>query len=460
MDSILLARHVETEKNIHDIHGASALDVITARGRHQADRLAATIRRQAPEVIGVVATATPQATTSAKLIAALLGLPYEGELALAPVDLGIASGRSATELRETSPSAHRMLDLFRARVTSGVDLHLPGAETAVQIETRLTAWWAAEGRVRCPGRLVVGSNSTVLMIAHLLDGVMPTDARYRYLAVPNGSARRWHRYGVGDGWSAESFPVRSWPDIDVSRVAGSDGEVAVTRHYPSWAPRRHMIVIVPGYFGSSRHGPYGLYNRLARSWAWHGFETVTIDPLGSGDSTPVFRDFASEVRSVEIVCGWLRREREAPLLLVGHSMGGATALRARDRAGHMDWTVWCLAPLCRMVDLARTFLDAQQLDSLRTTGRTFRHGLELRKDLIDESGAAWNAYCRDADAVWVAAADQYTADMDLAPIPNDRVHHIVGADHNFSTNESLPRLMESTTTLLNRLEEPTLGMAA
>ena len=141
-------------------------------------------------------------------------------------------------------------------------------------------------------------------------------------------------------------------------------------------------------------------------------------------------------------------------------MGGATALQARDRAGRTDWTVWCLAPLCRMVDLARTFLDPQQLDSLRTTGRTLRHGLELRKDLIDESGAAWDAYCKDADAVWVAAADQYTTGMDLAPIPNDRVHRIAGADHNFSTDESLPLLLESTTTLLNRLEEPALGRAA
>ncbi|MFG1779956.1 alpha/beta fold hydrolase [Micromonospora sp. NPDC049048] len=446
---IVLARHVETEKNLRDIHGTSDLATPTAQGQQQAVRLARAIRADAGGVTAVVATPTAQAVASAHLIAAELGVPYEGEISLPAIDLGVAAGLSTAQLRNTHPEAHRSLDRFRARAISAADLVIPGGETACDLERRLVAWWQQGGLDRCRNRLVVGSNSTVLMLAHLLNGILPTDSRYRYLATPNGTARMWH--GDGDAWSAvPAFPRDSWPDVDQLRITSPDGAVAVTRHAPSWAPSRRSIIVVPGYFGSSRHGPYGLYNRLARHWAWQGFETLTIDPLGSGDSTPVYRDFTSEVRSVEIVAEWAS-PHSSSLLLVGHSMGGATALRARERAGGQNWLVWCLAPLCRLVDLARVFLPEWQLDELARTGRTFRHGLELRREMIDESGAAWEALSTGVDRVWLAGDDQYTAGMDLTPIPPERRQVIEGADHNFSTNGCLPRLLESTGAALSDL---------
>ncbi|MGC4857152.1 alpha/beta fold hydrolase [Micromonospora sp. DT4] len=447
MAVIVLARHLETEKNLLDIHGTSELESITAHGHEQAVRLTDTIRASTAPLTAVVATPTPQAVASARLLAAALDLPYEGELALSAVGLGAAAGLSTAELRRVEPEAHQSLDLFRARVISAAELRIPGCETAGEIERRLVAWWRAEGRERCRNRLVVGSSSTVLMITHLLNGVLPTDSRYRYLATPNGTARMWR--GETDEWTAmPAFPADSWPDVEQLRLPSPYGAVAVTRHAASWAASRRTIVVIPGYFGSSRHGPYGLYNRLARAWAWQGFETLTVDPLGSGDSTPVFRDFTSEVRSVEVVGEWAAR-RGSSVLLVGHSMGGATALRARDGAGANDWLVWCLAPLCRLVDLARVFLPATQIDELNRTGRTYRHGLELRRDMIDESGAAWDAHCKDVDGVWLAGADQYTAGMDLSAIPADRAHVVAGADHNFSTNDSLRRLLASTQAVLS-----------
>ncbi|WBB76682.1 alpha/beta fold hydrolase [Micromonospora sp. WMMD1128] len=452
MAVIVLARHVETEKNLRDIHGPSDLASVTARGQEQVTRLARAIQAAAVGVTAVVATPTAQAVVSAQLLAGQLGVRYEGELDLPAIDLGVAAGRSTAELRTAHPRAHRSLDRFRTRVISAVDLDIPEAETARDLERRLVAWWRKDGRDRCPNRLVVGSSSTVLMLAHLLNGVLPSDARYRYLATPNGSARVWR--GEGDAWSATpAFPRGSWPDIDQLRIASPDGAVAVTRHVPSWAASRRTIVVIPGYFGSSRHGPYGLYNRLAHEWAWQGFETLTIDPLGSGDSTPVFRDFTSEVRSVEIVAEWAAR-RSSSLLLVGHSMGGATALRARDRAGDQDWPVWCLAPLCRLVDLARVFLPERQLDELEHTGRTFRHGLELRRDMIDEAGAAWDALSENVGRVWLAGNDRYTAGMDLTPIPPDLQVTIEGADHNFSTNGCFPRLLASTSAALADMVGP------
>ncbi|MBX7266932.1 alpha/beta fold hydrolase [Micromonospora sp. Llam7] len=452
MATIVLARHVETEKNLRDIHGASGLASVTLRGQDQVAHLARTLRSRAVTLTAVVATPTPQAVSSARLIAGELQLPYEGELGLPAVHLGVAAGLSTAELRSAHPQAHRSIDLFRARVISAAELEIPASEAAKDLEKRLVGWWRTEGRKRCRDRLVVGSNSTVLMISHLLNGVLPTDSRYRYLATPNGTARMWRE--EADGWRAvPAFPQQSWPDVEQLRISSPDGAVAVTRHVPSWAASRRTVILIPGYFGSSRHGPYGLYNRLARAWSWQGFETLTVDPLGSGDSTPVFRDFTSEVRSIEIVSEWASRHGSS-LLLVGHSMGGATALRARDQAGAENWLVWCLAPLCRLVDLSRVFLRGRQLDELHRTGRTYRHGLELRRDMIDESGAAWDAHCKDVDGVWLGGADQYTAGMDLTAIPTARVRVIEGADHNFSTNDSPARLLASTGAALTALTGP------
>jgi broad specificity phosphatase PhoE/dienelactone hydrolase len=448
---IHLARHLETTKNVMDIHGRSALANITAKGYAQGRLLATTVKRRwAGALVGVLATQTPQAISSARMVARMLDVPYEGELDLAAVDLGIAAGRTAGELFELNPVAFRSLDLFRARVISAAQLTIPGAESAGNVQDRLLHWWAAEGRERCPGRLVVGSNSTILMLSHFLNGVLPLDHEYKFLGIPNGATRAW--YGSGDSWTpAPQFGSGSWPEVELAFLESKYGSVAITRHMPSWAPRDRAIVLVPGYFGSSRHGPYGLYSRLARAWAWAGYETLALDPLGSGDSSTVFRDFISEVHSVEVVCE-RALDRASSLLIVGHSMGGATALRAGEHLNVLDCRVWCFAPLCRLEDLSRTFLSERQRKELLRAGQTYRHGLELRRDMIDSAGAAWDECCRHVDGVWVADGDLYTRGMDLSPIPVDSIHHVAGADHNFSGDDGVPMLIDSTTAELAAIE--------
>lgn len=441
---IALARHVETAKNLANVHGRSSLTALTPKGEVQARRLSDQVTRQTGvRLDGVWATSTAQAVGSAKLVADLAGLPYLGELGLAPVDIGIAAGLSSDELRRAHPAAFRSLDLFRARAVSGSELTLPGAETAAVLASRLSRWWAAEGAAQCPNRLVVGSSSTVLMLAHHLNGVSPLMPGYRYLPTPNGSLRIWH--DEGDGWRAgQPFPRRLWPEVDIRHLRSANGSsVAISHHWPSWVAKDRAIVIVPGYFGSSRHGPYGLYSRLARTWAWAGHPSVTVDPLGSGDSSPVYRDFDSEVESIEVASRWMLRQSSS-LLLVGHSMGSATALEARARLPGIDCQVWCLAPLCRMTDLSRAFFDAQQLAELLRSGRTTRHGLELRQDMIDGAERAWEQEAHSADRIWLADADPYARDVDLPIHASDRIHVIAGADHNFSTNDSADSLTRST----------------
>ncbi|MFH8616933.1 alpha/beta fold hydrolase [Streptomyces sp. NPDC017979] len=439
---IILARHVETDKNVADVHGSSHLNEISPRGHKQLLRLA----QQLMSGIGnmptaVVATPSSQAITSAKLLAELLRIPYEGEMSLSPIDLGAAAGKSNWELRAAHPESFASIDLFRNRVISASELRILGAEEVASTESRLLRWWENEGRNRCPGKLVVGSNSTVLMISHFLNGILPTDMRYRYLGLPNGSFRIWR--GNGDQWTAApAFPEHTWPDVQITRLPSRSGSIAITRSRPSWVPRSRGIVVVPGYFGSSRHGPYGLYSRMARAWAWEGYETVCLDPLGSGDSTPTFRTFDTEVESVETVIRWLSN-RVGSLVVAGHSMGGATALQASSASRNVN-AVWCLAPLCRFEDLSGAFFSPAQVSEILIAGRTYRHGLELRMDFIDESGAAWERHNQNVQALWLAEEDPYAQGMGFPGISQERIHSVPGADHNFSTNGSALHLVEST----------------
>jgi broad specificity phosphatase PhoE len=445
-------RHLETEKNVHHIHGYSSRSAITESGQVQASRIANQITSGGIGKLRAVASVpTPQAIESAKLIAGISGLPYEGSIGLKAVDLGVASGYSNDELRAAHPDAFRALDLFRSRVISAADLRIPGCETSQQIERRLLEWWAAGGDARCIDRLVVCSNSTILILAHFLNGVLPTSPQYKFLATPNGTWSAWSE--AGEVWVAEKTRSRkgSWPDLQVTYLPCDLGRVAITRHFPSWVPQDTGVVVVPGYFGSSRHGPYGLYSRLAASWAYEGFETITLDPLGSGDSSPIFRNFESEIVSVVTATEELSR-RVSNIIIVGHSMGAATALAARERISSSSCKVWGLAPLCKFSDLADIFLTSQHQEELLRTGRTFRHGLELRKDIIEDSTDAWDRLHSSIDAVWIADADPYTSTVDLSAVAADRVSRIVGADHNFSNENGVKDLQYFTTRMLTSID--------
>jgi hypothetical protein len=225
------------------------------------------------------------------------------------------------------------------------------------------------------------------------------------------------------------------------------GPVAITRFFPGWESRDTSVVIVPGYFGRSRHGPYGLYSRLASQWALSGFESMTVDPLGSGDSAAITRTFDSEVLSVVTAVKHCLGISER-VVVVGHSMGAATALKARHEInadGRLD--VWCLAPLCTLEDLSRAFLSARSRDELLSDGWTSRHGLRLEQAVIDGATEAWRLLSR-AEAIVVAGADIYTAEQDLGPTGLARLFTIDDADHNFSADGNADRLVDIGLNLL------------
>ncbi len=75
-------------------------------------------------------------------------------------------------------------------------------------------------------------------------------------------------------------------------------------------------------------------SRIAGALAERGIATLRFDFTGLGQSEGEFANtnFSSNVEDLLAAIAWMRRERAAPSLLIGHSLGGAAVLVAAGRA--------------------------------------------------------------------------------------------------------------------------------
>jgi putative redox protein len=74
-------------------------------------------------------------------------------------------------------------------------------------------------------------------------------------------------------------------------------------------------------------------SRVSRALAARGISVLRFDFTGLGNSDGDFENttFSSNVDDLCAAAEWLKREYDAPELLVGHSLGGAAVLRAAAR---------------------------------------------------------------------------------------------------------------------------------
>lgn len=321
---ICLTRHFETEKNLQGIHGESALDALTPIGKKQALHAAQRLGSMRP-FSAVSYTPTPQAAESARELAGLLELPLEPPLSLSPSRLGAASGLSQEELRSKDPASAVSLELFRNRVIDATKLAVREAEPAVDLEERLATWWEGEGRRVCPNRVVVGSTSTILMLTHLLEGVLPTSGQYYNYGIPNGALRVWQ--GSSGRWTTSPPLLRSqWPRAEGACMGSARGQIQYTRFFPGWDPNGVCCILIPSHLANSRCGDSGFYTELARHLALLGCSVLTVDTVGCGESTPIARTLENDVLSVRtVINAVVARSEVKRIVAIGHCASGAAA---------------------------------------------------------------------------------------------------------------------------------------
>jgi broad specificity phosphatase PhoE len=430
---IFVVRHFETSKNTAGIHGLCEMKELTPLGHHQAKRIA-TVLRKYPDLKGITYFDRPQAKESALMLSQLSSLPIEKPLDLRAADMGIASGLTHKEFRKRDVRSAESLEAFRTRDIDATQVVVSNSESPLSIEKRLIEWWETEGKTRCVNRVIIGSNSTLLMLTNLLSGKLPLSGQYKCFGIPNGAFRLWWQDDK-KGWITEpSLEQSRWPELECRRIHTKKGSIQSTYYYAGWEIKNRACIIASGYFGNSRLGPYGLYVRLARELALHGVECLTFDYLGSGESSPVTRTFETDVFSLTTVIS--RIESTKSISIIGHSIGSSVVAEVCRR--NNKFSGFALAPI-HILD--EPFFSRDQFDILLHEGFVHRKGIEIELQYLRSAEEAWLKGHDCINGVVVADADPYTSNVNI-PYPESNVVHIQGADHNFSNGRSSNELIQ------------------
>ncbi len=105
----------------------------------------------------------------------------------------------------------------------------------------------------------------------------------------------------------------------------------------AWALFAHCFSCSKDVFAASR---------ISKRLAENGVGVLRFDFTGLGNSEGDFANsnFSSNVQDLVLAADWLRRERVAPSLLIGHSLGGAAVLVAADQIPEARAVVTLAAP--------------------------------------------------------------------------------------------------------------------
>ncbi len=439
--TILVARHAETTKNLLQAHGRSAACEITAGGSHEIDRLIAIARRYGTSCVSYAGT--PQAELTAQLLVARSQLKLGRCISLAPYNLGRVAGLTERQLVDAYPDASRSLENFRYRLASLDELQLPDGEDPKDLCERLREWANFE-LPELDGQIVIGSSSVITMFGNLCSGDGLEPRRYYNFPAATGSVRAFELTKDGRVISTLEHPTPMWPRTTYATdLAGSRG-TAITVHNPAWELKDSLAIFIPGYFGNSRSGPYGLYSDLARKLAYRGVESWTVDLPGSGDGAPVRRDWSRDTEAVGNVLE-CATQRRSTIVVVGHSM--SAALAARAGAGNPHVHSVALAPLVRWDQLAYGLFSSEQVRELKSVGWINRRGIDLRADYVTCAESAWDSHMDQLAMVILGGADTYAPIGSMA-YPERRSVIVAKGDHNFTSAESAGELLTAILTLV------------
>lgn len=119
------------------------------------------------------------------------------------------------------------------------------------------------------------------------------------------------------------MPMQS---VNVTVPSSTGLNMAATIDFPSAPPR--AFAVFAHCFAGSRHTPGA--SRVSKRLTEHQIATLRFDFPGLGQSEGDFADtsFSQNVEDIEAACAWLSENYAAPQLLMGHSLGGAAALKA------------------------------------------------------------------------------------------------------------------------------------
>lgn len=174
-------------------------------------------------------------------------------------------------------------------------------------------------------------------------------------------------------------------DAELIRFTNARGQALAGKlHIPAGLPR--AIAVYTPCFTCTKDIPVAV--RMAHHLVAEGIAVLRFDPTGLGDSEGNFTatDINGEIDDVRHAATWLRTQISAPLLLLGHSMGGAVSLAAAGDLSDVGAVVTLGAPanhghlLKLLSDHAEQRFPDGSL-AIHIGGKPYRFGRNLLRDL-------------------------------------------------------------------------------
>lgn len=210
------------------------------------------------------------------------------------------------------------------------------------------------------------------------------------------------------------------------------------------------VLVLHGFFSSTRVGPARLYVQIARRLQRHHVNVWRFDCYGVGDSDGDFADtsFRSELEDYTTLIKAMRAAEAAPVGLLGHSMGTSLAVMLAQKDTRIRRVV-LISPTLTRISWLRHLFSREQLAELRASGRTVRKGIEINREFIEElqSERALKvaATLTEGSTIIYGTADEFYSRDSVrrtARALRSQVIEIDGADHNFLTPGSRDALLK------------------
>jgi len=152
--------------------------------------------------------------------------------------------------------------------------------------------------------------------------------------------------------------------------------------------------------------------RISAALTEHGFGVLRFDFTGLGGSAGDFANtnFSSNVADLVAAAAWLRAHRQAPRILIGHSLGGAAVLAAAGAIPEASAVATIGAPydpahVQHLFEHAAPEIHAQGEAEVTLAGRKFRIQKQFLDDLASHDNAERIARLRKALLVFHSPRD-------------------------------------------------------
>ena len=164
-------------------------------------------------------------------------------------------------------------------------------------------------------------------------------------------------------------------------------------------------------------------SRIALRLTEHGIGVLRFDFTGLGHSEGEFENttFSSNIGDLVSAAEWLRENRAAPSVLIGHSLGGAAVLAAAQHIAEVRAVATIGAPadpehVTHLFDDAIDKIESDGFATVNIGGRPFNIGRGLVEDLQSQDPAAMIGSLKRALLVFHSPVDNIVGIENAAQI--------------------------------------------